>query len=121
MANLLSMAQSLIAIYQEIPNRCKNCGKYYSSDFDIEIFEQVWGNTSGGFEGFGGSAMTTGTTYVLLPQPHIVDEPCQVYFDGFYAYSVPYENKTFLEDVRNHNIAGKVTAKRKYSKEKNNI
>ncbi len=114
MADLLRMAQSLINIYQEIPNRCKNYGKYNSSDFEIEVFEQIWGNTSGGFEGIGGSMMTSGVTYVLLPLPHIPDEPCQVYFDGVYAYSVPYENKEFLEDVRNHCVAGKITAKRKY-------
>lgn len=116
MANLLQMSKHLISIYQEVPNRCKHCGEYGSSDFDIEIFEQIWGNTSGGFEGIGGSAMTTGTTYVLLPQPHVVDEPCQVYFDGCYAYSVSYENEEFLKDVRNYDVAGKITAKGKYKK-----
>lgn len=108
------MAQALINIYQELPNRCVNCGKHTCDDFGIAIFEQVWGNTSGGFESVGGDMLTSGITCVMIPRPDVPDEPCQVYFDGWYAYSVPYENKEFVEDVKNHNVAGKMTAKRKY-------
>ncbi len=115
MADLLRMAQSLINIHKEIPSRCKSYGRYGGNDFEIVTFEQVWENTSGGFEGIGGDMITSGTTYVLLPLPDTPNEPCQVYFDGSYAYSVPFENERFLEDVRNRCVAGKMTARRRYS------
>ena len=39
--------------------------RVYDDDFDVYIFEQTWENTSGGFEGIGGSAMTNQTTYII--------------------------------------------------------
>lgn len=72
-------------------------------DFDIHIFEQMWGNTSGGFEGIGGSAMTMQTTYVLIPK---FDHDCLVYFGSKFAYKVPYSQK-FIADVLAKNVKGK--------------
>jgi len=73
------------------------------NDFEVYIFEQLWGNTSGGFEGIGGSAMTTQTTYVLIPK---FDHDCLVFFGGRFAYKAPY-NEKFKEDVAKGNIRGK--------------
>lgn len=70
----------------------------------METFAQTWGNTSGGFEGIGGSAITEQRTYVFIPISP-TDEYCQVYFGDRFAYSVPMSKK-FLEDVKNRNVAG---------------
>jgi len=74
------------------------------SDFELYDFEQLWSNTSGGFEGMGGSAMTTQRTYVLYPIS--CDEDAHIYFGGVFAYKAPI-SAIFDEDIRNRNIAGK--------------
>lgn len=81
----------------------QNIKRVYDNDFDVYIFEQMWGNTSGGFEGIGGSAMTTQTTYVLIPK---FDHDCLVFFGGRFAYKAPYSKK-FAEDVAKGNVRGK--------------
>jgi hypothetical protein len=70
------------------------------------------GNTSGGFEGFGGSAMTNQRTYVFVPLT-ANDEECLVFFGGKFAYHAPY-NDVFMEDVTKQNVVG-VREKSKYS------
>lgn len=72
--------------------------------YELYTFEQTWGNTSGGFEGIGGCVMTTGRTYVFVPEAGFDDE-CYVYFGGRFAYSVPYSDE-FMEDIKKHSIAG---------------
>lgn len=109
--NIITMCRELLAIEQEFPNHCVNFGKYYPQDFQMETFVQMWGNTSGGFEGIGGDMMTSQRTYVFIPE---VDEPCQVYFGGMYAYSVPVTDEKFLQDVRNRRVAGCSKAKTTY-------
>ena len=78
-------------------------GNITDDDFDLYLFEQTWGNTSGGFEGIGGSAMTSQTTYVLVPK---FDHDCLVFFGGKFAYKAPY-NEKFMSDVREGNVKGK--------------
>lgn len=108
--NLISMAKALLSIkecyiyhldYKELKE--KGIKSVSDEDFDIYIFDQIWGNTSGGFEGIGGCAMTTQTTYVLVSNVH---SECLVFFGGGFAYKVPY-SREFMEDVVNHNVAGK--------------
>lgn len=87
----------------------------YYSDCDEEkcsmyTFEQTWGNTSGGFEGIGGSAMTNQNTYVFIPEE---DLPCIVFFGGKFAYKIPYSSE-FIEDVRKQRVAGMSSYKKKY-------
>ena len=106
------MCRELLAIEQELPHHCVNFGQYFSQDFQMETFEQIWGNTAGGFGGIGGCAMTSQNTYVFIPE--VDDEPCQVYFGGRYAYSVPITDEKFLQDVKNHNVAGCSKAKTTY-------
>ena len=119
--DLIGMAIDLLNIQQNYNyyldfKKLKDGGyeRINSEDFDIHIFDQNWGNTSGGFEGIGGSAMTTQTTYVLIPQ--INYDECLVFFGGRFAYKVPY-SREFIEDVINHNVKG-IHGKGKYLKSK---
>lgn len=73
------------------------------SDFKLETFTQIWGNTRGGFEGLGGCAMTEQRTYVLIPKYN--NEKVYVYFEGMFAYSVPYCDE-IIEDIKNGRVAG---------------
>lgn len=88
----------------------KNC----VNDFELYTFEQTWGNTSGGFEGIGGRAMTNQRTYVFVPLTATENEECLVFFGGRFAYHAPC-NEIFMNDVRDQNIAG-VSQKSKYRK-----
>lgn len=108
--SLVRMARELLAIEEEFRNHLKDWEHHDISDFEMETFTQVWGNTSGGFEGIGGSAMTEQRTYVFIP--FVDGENCQVYFGGGYAYSVPV-SKIFLSDVKNRQIEGRA-GKKKY-------
>lgn len=101
--NLVTIARELLAIHEEFPYHLKDYEKHNISDFEMETFTQTWGNTSGGFEGIGGSAMTSQRTYVFIPVT--ADEDCQIYFGGRFAYSVPLTN-AFIEDVKNRHVKG---------------
>lgn len=111
--DFVEMAKELLNIHQNIKIHLKNPYKTEVGDFELETFVQVWGNTSGGFEGIGGCAMTNQRTYVLIPI-YEDSEDCLVFFGGMFAYSVPY-SPIFLEDVKNHQVAGK-SQKGKYLK-----
>ena len=79
-------------------------------DFDMQTFVQLWGNTTGGFEGFGGSAMTEQRTYVFISK--FTDE-CLVFFGSRFAYSCR-ATETFLSDVSNCSVCGLSSCKGKY-------
>ena len=93
---LLNMATELITIHQDIVKRRRKIEEY-----DIYDFDQTQGSTALGFGGFGGSAMTTARTYILVP---IDEEKGYVYFGGRFAYECAI-NDRFWEDVRNRNMA----------------
>lgn len=112
--NIIKTCRELLAIEEELPNHCVNFGQSFPKDFSMETFEQVWGNTSGGFEGIGGQLLTGERTYVFIPYPEI-DELCQVYFGGKYAYSVPIECEKFRKDVKNRRVMGCKKARLSYS------
>ena len=76
-------------------------------DFEIVIFEQMWGSTALGFDGCGGQAMTKANTYVFIPVT--CHQDCFVYFGARLAYHVPY-SEVFMEDVRNHRMASRSAA-----------
>ena len=84
-------------------------------DFEVIYFEQIWADTSCGFGGIAGRAITVGDTVVL--RPNGVNQPIFVYFNGRFAYSIPnkYESNV-LEDIRMNNMAS-VGRKGKYFKE----
>lgn len=113
--DIIKTCRELLAIEQELPNHCVNFGQYFPKHFRMETFEQVWNNTSGGFESIGGDALTCERTYVFIPYPEI-DEPCQVYFGSRYAYSVSTKCEQFMDDVCNHRVAGYNTAKKNYDR-----
>lgn len=105
--NLRDMAIEILHIDQSFYN---NIVPLYhkgvrQSDYELYTFEQLWGNTSGGFEGMGGSAMTVQRTYVFVPK-HAIDNMCLVYFGGAFGYTVPISDK-FMDDVKNQRINGK--------------
>ena len=101
--NLVSMARELLSIHEEFPMHLRDWDKHTVADFEMETFCQLWGSTSGGFEGIGGCAMTTQRTYVFIPL--VEDEDCQVYFGGRFAYSVPPID-LFIQDVKNKQVKG---------------
>jgi hypothetical protein len=103
---LTQIAKEILIIESDIRFRLnydRSKSDYYVSvdDFDMYTFEQIWGTTSLGFSGVGGSAITEARTYVFIPR--IDNQPCIVYFAGQFAYAVPY-SKVFMEDVKNHNM-----------------
>lgn len=108
--NLVEIAQELLTIHMDFPFRLKHPMQYNIGDFEMETFTQTWGNTSCGFEGIGGNAISSQRTYVFIPVT--ADENCFVYFGGRFGYEVSY-SQDFIKDVYDRNIAG-VKHKNKY-------
>lgn len=112
--NLTQMAKYILQIESDLPYRFNYKNDKYDhptvNDFEIYIFQQIWGSTALGFRGMGGQAMTSAYTYVFIPVN--TNQNCFVYFDGKFAYEAPYSDK-FMEDVMNQKIAP-VNLKGKY-------
>lgn len=102
--NLVTMARELLSIHENISAYVKNPTKTRVSDFELETFVQMWGNTSGGFGGFGGSAMTSQRTYVFIPM-YDDGEKCLVFFGDRFAYKADYCEK-FRDDLNKRQISG---------------
>lgn len=118
MSKFTDTALHLLLIEKDIFNRFDYSkeNKHFrisADDFAMYIFEQTWESTALGFGGIGGQAMTTANTYVFIPVA--CHQNCFVYFDGRFAYQVPY-SKSFMEDVRNHSMKS-VNQSRLYIKE----
>ena len=112
--NLTQMAKDILQIESDLPYRF-NYKDYPQehptvNDFDIYIFQQIWGSTALGFGGMGGQAMTSAYTYVFIPVN--TNQNCFVYFDGRFAYEALYSDK-FMEDVMKQKMAP-VNLKGKY-------
>lgn len=73
-----------------------------TNKYDLYVFPQTWGSTALGFDGCGGSMMTTANTYVLIPWN--LKGFCFVYFGSRFAYSVVFSDQ-FWKDVKNHDMA----------------
>lgn len=95
--DLVEIATELLEIHKDIRYRFKH-RESTISNFRMETFTQLWGNTSGG------CAMTSQRTYVFTPDNHS-DENCIVYFGGRFAYTVPYSD-AFSKDIKERTIAG---------------
>ena len=95
---LTQIAREALAIEADIIYRLDYSGKYRPTleDFEIHIFEQVWGSTALGFGGIGGQAMTAANTWVFVPVS--CDQKCFVYFGGRFAYKVDGNDK-FKKDL----------------------
>ena len=83
-----------------------NVSDYISNKYNLSevaqvfVFEQVWGSTSLGFGGFGGSTMTSAWTHVVSTY----DGKHHVFFNGRHAYTVDSANEIFKEDLMNQNM-----------------
>lgn len=104
MSNKLTrMAKEILAIESDLLFRFDySAGERPTvNDFEIYIFEQIWGSTALGFGGMGGQAMTAANTYVFVPIN--VNQLCFVYFAGEFAYAAPY-SEVLMEDVQKHHM-----------------
>lgn len=97
MKQTVELAKEALEIESDFWIRVKDRQHTTVDNFQMLIFDQVWGSTALGFGGIGGQAMTKARTYVFIPE--VDGENCIVYFAGRFAYSVPY-SETFMEDVR---------------------
>ena len=102
MSKLTRIARELLMIEEDLPFRLSPVKDQPTvEDFEIYTFEQLWGSTALGFDGFGGSAMTPATTYVFVPVG--VEQKCFVYFAGQFAYSADF-TESFKEDLCRHTM-----------------
>lgn len=107
MNTLTKMARELLAIDEDLPFRFKDPYHTRVDYFELYTFEQSWGDTTCGFGGIGGQAITTARTYVFVPVS--VDERCYVYIGGRFAYSCEW-SELFKKDLMNQNVAGRIHA-----------
>lgn len=83
-----------------------NVNDYISNKYNLSevaqvfVFEQVWGSTSLGFDGIGGSTMTSAWTHVVSTYygKH------HVFFNGRHAYTVDSANEKFMDDLMKQNM-----------------
>ena len=113
MNKLTKMAGQLLQIDEDLPFRFdySNGERPNVSDFKVHIFEQTWGDTSCGFGGIAGQAMTTENTYVFVPIG--VNQKCFVYFGSRFAYAAdPIQE--FWDDLKHKQMVA-VWQKGKYA------
>ena len=111
--SLTDIAIEVLQINDDWFNHVSDIKKIRLDDFELYTFVQMWGNTSGGFEGMGGSAMTNQNTYVLFPL--CKEEDAIIYFGGVFAYKAPI-SRVLIDDIRRGKMAGK-RSNGKYFKE----
>ena len=102
--NLVSIAKDILQIELWMNRE----PEYKKKSWEIVMFQQWWGNTSGGFEGIGGSMMTKETTYVIHD-----NNIAYIFFSGRFAYKVKINDK-FIDDLKHENIAGKQSYRKYY-------
>lgn len=76
----------------------------YPPEFEFYMFPQVWGDTSLGFGGIGGQAITTAYTTVIIDN---AAGWCGVFFGEGLAYTILNPNPLFYEDLRNWRMESK--------------
>jgi aspartate aminotransferase-like enzyme len=81
------------------------------SELEVYSFPQTWGSTALGFDGIGGSALTTALTVIVM---HGV-EAC-VYFGGSFAYRIEEINETFRTDMQRYDMKSVTSARKQYEK-----
>lgn len=102
--SLITMSKELLEIKEHFGFyvRHKN---YDESYFTLETFVQLWESTTGAFGGIGGSAMTEQRTYVFVPKYRIHDDFALVFFGGRFGYMAYSQNKNFIDDLKNCQMA----------------
>lgn len=86
--------------------------------YDFICFTQVWGSTSLGFGGWGGSMMTSAITTLVEVQADVQGKfstRYYVFFDGQFAYFVENPNDIFMQDKAKGNMADCYTARTRYN------
>jgi len=74
---------------------------YNVDNIFCQVFPQLWGSTALGYNGIGGSAMTTADTIVIF----IENGPARVYFaSNNLAYEIENPNTLFWKDIYNRNL-----------------
>jgi len=81
------------------------------SRLHLYSFSQTWSNTSLGWGGVSGQAMTTAQTVVFLYE--LTNTVC-VYIGGKFAFLIDPIGKNFWSDVKNHRIKGVADAEKGY-------
>ena len=84
---------------ENTPQYIYNAYKY--PNFDFNVFSQVWGSTSLGFNTIGGQALTKAYTTVVY-ESHT--DIFFIFFEEDYAYSVKNPNELFKRDLDEHNM-----------------
>ena len=87
--------------WNEIKEELSEEEKKYYPEFEMTMFLQTWGDTSLGFGGIGGQAITSAYTTVVRD---IYSGWCGVFFGERLAYKIKNPNEKFNEDVRNGNM-----------------
>lgn len=93
---LTKMAAQLLQINEDFRWRSNEDNQ----DVTIYDFDQVWASTALGFPGFGGAAMITERTYVIID-----GDTAYVYFGGNFAYQSPI-TVALMDDINNQRMAG---------------
>ena len=72
-------------------------GKYFAMETEMRMFPQTWGSTALGFDGIGGSAMTSAYTVVCYDWG---SNYWGVFFGERLAYIIKDPNDEFHKDMR---------------------
>ena len=114
---LIGISDDILNIHQTFRKYLNHPNEHDGDEFEIFIFSQTWPNIGCGLdEGLTGQMICGGFVYVFLPEA-VEDEDIHVFFDGRWAYKVPYESTkraAFVEDVLNQQVAGVSEARIRY-------
>lgn len=118
---VLYKAQQLLAQDKEFVNELaerRKTEKHLRIDFTLEVFPQMWGSTSTGFDvtensepTIGGCAMTE--EYTIVIHQRTTDCYC-VFFGEQPCCKVTNANEDFYDDLNNHRMASLSEAKKRY-------
>lgn len=86
----------------------------FYDDISVYVFPQSWGSTALGYDGIGGSQMTTASTIVLYA---FDSDIIRVYFGcSILAYEIKNPNKLFFDDLHNHRLEGQFKRSKYFKK-----
>ena len=79
----------------------RGCDRMY---YDWRAWPQVWGDTSLGFGGIAGQAMTEAQTIIVADR---LTDDYYVYFGGRWAYTVHHPRERFIDAVKQQQMPGR--------------
>lgn len=106
-SKLATIAKHILMINDTLPYHVDSI--YDDQQIDLEIFEQLWPDTSGGMSMPGtvaGCAMTMQTTYVVYNKKNNI---YHIFFDGIFAYKIHgnQAKQEFFEDLSSKELKSK--------------